>query len=700
MHLYDELNEIPVPDFGHPDGYRVYMNYPVGNGQTKKLYIGQYARKAEGTFYANENFRLYCPKEWAAAYEKENAPHYQYNVGMYAMTLAVSHSAGLYPALHEAFGPLYGNMLLDFAMYSIMERSNVAYRFKPAMEHEVIFSKERKDDDWLSQAFNSLITIDMIHQFRILWVRECRRRGIQKVWISLDGTNNDCECRISELPCKAENKSGTNKTAVSYMYAVDAVDGRPVTFFTYYGDEVDPKAFAEMCEFLTNSGLEIEGVILDRGFLTHAVLELIASHNLQFVIMLKNDTYAHTHMVIEHGEEIYWNVEHLVGTDGLFGISDGPRKIFKDYEDSAYVNLFFDAKNGSGRKITFTNKLYQAIQDAQAMADAGMEPAFTNGMDAYLRAEKIPEEGRKEPGQSSQHAAGAATTYRILPTDLCNRILYKKGFESIASSRDLGPKEANRVYRLRDSSEKQYMICKSMEGGRVFRVHTTEGIQSKGLACFVASILRREISLACEKNGQKPSIMFPQIERPALALMGNGTYKYISNMKEPLEKLFESVGFTTEDFETIAGEVNEREKARGKGVSQYHRTPEEIRKAHSRLKASSRASAQNSEEPELPSGDDRIIKPTRRPGRPPGSKNKKTLEREAAQKQNPVESQKAKRKPGRPPGSKNKKTLAREAAGTGTSPKRKKGRPVGSKDKSPRKRRTRKELQEARKDKE
>ena len=74
MHLYDELNEIPVPDFAHPDGYRVYMNYPVGNGQTRKLYIGQYARKEEGTFYANENFRLYCPGEWAAAYEKENAP--------------------------------------------------------------------------------------------------------------------------------------------------------------------------------------------------------------------------------------------------------------------------------------------------------------------------------------------------------------------------------------------------------------------------------------------------------------------------------------------------------------------------------------------------------------------------------------------------------------------------------------------------
>lgn len=175
--------------------------------------------------------------------------------------------------------------------------------------------------------------------------------------------------------------------------------------------------------------------------------------------------------------------------------------------------------------------------------------------------------------QEGKVSSEGTPAYRVIPTDLCNKVLYKKGFESIASSQDLGPKETNRIYHLRDSLEKQYMVIKSMEGGRVFRIHTDEGILSKGLACFVASILRREISIACEAIGQKPSLMFPQIERPALVLMGNGTYKYINNMLETTGNLFASVGCTEEDFETIAGEVNEREKSRGKGVSQYHRTP-------------------------------------------------------------------------------------------------------------------------------
>ena len=66
------------------------------------------------------------------------------------------------------------------------------------------------------------------------------------------------------------------------------------------------------------------------------------------------------------------------------------------------------------------------------------------------------------------------------------------------------------------------------------------------------------------------------------------------------------------------------------------------------------------------------VMPKRKPGRPRGSKNKKTLEREAHAVDTP------KRKPGRPKGSKNKKTLEREAL----LQKRKPGRPKGSKNKA------------------
>lgn len=73
----------------------------------------------------------------------------------------------------------------------------------------------------------------------------------------------------------------------------------------------------------------------------------------------------------------------------------------------------------------------------------------------------------------------------------------------------------------------------------------------------------------------------------------------------------------------------------------------------------------------LQKDDSDAIKPKRKPVRPKGSKNKKTLEREA----NAIDI--PKRKPGRPKGSKNKKTLEREAM----LQKRRPGRPKGSMNK-------------------
>ena len=117
--------------------------------------------------------------------------------------------------------------------------------------------------------------------------------------------------------------------------------------------------------------------------------------------------------------------------------------------------------------------------------------------------------------------------------------------------------------------------------------------------------------------------------------------------------LFEYFGCKQEDFETIAGDINERENApNGKGVSQYHRTPEEIRQAHMYLRNAPKRNDKKTESLPLdtPTDDDKELKPVRRE-RPLGSKNKNTLEKEAQEAANPSQE---KRNRGRPKRSKNK----------------------------------------------
>ena len=90
-----------------------------------------------------------------------------------------------------------------------------------------------------------------------------------------------------------------------------------------------------------------------------------------------------------------------------------------------------------------------------------------------------------------------------------------------------------------------------------------------------------------------------------------------------------------------------------------------------------------------------------RRSRPPGRKNNKTLQSEAAELAVGKQAgQPPRRGPGRPPGRKNNKTLEREAreltSGNLPAQKRKRGRPAGSRDSIPRRRRTKAEIEQLR----
>ena len=106
---------------------------------------------------------------------------------------------------------------------------------------------------------------------------------------------------------------------VSYIWAVSALDGLPVTFAVNDGSTSDSKAFDEIITFLKAYGITVKGVILDKGFATHPVIQKIIENEYEFVTNLTDDSHATKGMIDEYSEEIYWNIEHLAGKGGLFG---------------------------------------------------------------------------------------------------------------------------------------------------------------------------------------------------------------------------------------------------------------------------------------------------------------------------------------------------------------------------------------------
>lgn len=338
-HIFWELHEIPRPYesyINHSDG-RVFIMNDDGFGNRKRKVIGR--ATSETMMHPNELYKYLYPSLWKEYYGEMELPEHELHAGLYALALGIGYKTNLYPILHEVYGPLYGNAIMDYAMYSILERTDTSQLFPDRMAQQVLFSKEVYSDSWFSDLFRKQMTGNANYQFKIRWIKDSVSSGVTKVWLSIDGSNNDCTVSRSDLSEHGNTKSHTNSRIVSYIGAVSAKDGRPVTYFVNNGGMADCKAFQEIAAFLKSTGIEIEGVIIDRGFCTHDVLQTIKECGCPYIVMLKSDNYGHTQMMAEFADTIRWKVPYVVNNKGMFGIADR-KQIFGQYPEEAYITCF------------------------------------------------------------------------------------------------------------------------------------------------------------------------------------------------------------------------------------------------------------------------------------------------------------------------------------------------------------------------
>ena len=372
--------------------------------------------------------------------------------------------------------------ILDYAMFSVMHRSDVTQIYEPTMRKEVLFANKLYSDSWYSRFFSKKISEDQHHLFRIKWVEHLVKNGLQHVWISIDGSNNDCEVRNSFLAKYGFPKShNSNKKIVGYMYAVDAETGQPVTYFVYDGSVPDCQAFQKMAAFLRGFNITIDGIILDRGFAVEEVFRTIAENKWNYVIMLPTDISGHTEMVKEYQETIRWKSKYMMDDEVLFGISD-TKRIFSTHERTSTICTYFDGANGSIQSVRLSKQILASKKRITKAIKNGSRASVPRNLRKYLSIE-----GEGPERKLIEHH------------NEWDKCMAGKGFFSLAVSDDITPNRANKLYKMRDTSETQFCILKSQEGGHTSRVHKTEGIYSKFAILFIASIIRYEIEKSCKQ---------------------------------------------------------------------------------------------------------------------------------------------------------------------------------------------------------
>lgn len=584
----------------------------------KRITIGWLNDTSGKTMNPNTNYTVRYPGEFERASFGKAAPITK-RIGLYVCTLACGVSTGLYDVLVRCCGPEHANRIMDYAMYSMLYKTNVARDFELMMRDQLLFSGEPRSDSWISDFFSKQISGDEIERFKTEWAHVCQKNVKRKVWLCIDGSNSDCASEEVEYAEKGKAKSRRNTNIYSYMYAVDAADGTPITYQLYRGGRVDSKALSEMAECLRAYDIEVEGVILDRGFCDIECFRLILDSGYRYIMMMKENTYGFASQLSRHGKELANNI-YYYAAPGIFALTDRGR-IFQKFAHEPYITLVYDAVNGSERVRHLTGKVFSEIDKAIEAVERGKKPSINVRLKKYIRASTSP------------------PFFKVNEEELQKEI-DTKGFSAIAASDDFGAVEVLRKYDMRDASEKQYMILKTQLGYHVARSHQTAGVRSRHFAAFVAGIIRNEIKKHCKSLEYELTKAIREMNFLAIQRMPDQTYMAVRNANSRQIALLDRLGLWESDLDYFA--IQETERISGTSISQVAHMPpphegekrQEKKRGRGRPKGSTKKKAE--EEP----------KEKQKPGRPKGATNRQKQGEEMSG---------IRRGPGRPKGSKNKK---------------------------------------------
>ena len=650
---YNILVDIP-PDAHRCSDNRVYVVLEkryfkdVQYNKDDRAWLGKAVSDTQ--MHPNETYKIMYP-ETLKGVPHLNVPIYVKRTGMYAASLAIGERTGLYEDLINNFGPRSANLIMDYATYSIITKSNVAKDFETEMADKMLFLGESYSDSWINDQFNDVISDNQIQAFKNAWLKHFNSEELANVWLCIDGSNDNCEADIDEAE-HGKAKSHKNIDIISFLYAVTET-GVPVFSQIYRGSRVDCQGIKEMLAIMEGIGIKPKGFILDRGFCDENCIRLLQEGHHEFVIMMKENTSGFQELLEKYQSEIRLRWKYAIGR-GLFGASDRVR-LFKRPSLETDASIIWDGKNGVDRINYLIDGLMEAIQAAEIEIRKGALPRIPEKYKAYMRI---------KPN-------GDTLELEVLEGVIQSEI-EGKGFYGLVTSRPMAAKEANDVYDLRDCSEKQYSLMKTQLGDSAFRAHNLHRIAVREVIAFVASVIRHEIMRKC--RNAKPSIdtntAIKELNLINMNLIGNNRYQVIHNQCRRQKEIMALLGITDDNLDHIAAyETNRLNQKAVHPVQSLSSTAAETAGNGGKTSSGSVDSRMRSHKSDAKTDEGDVNLTNKRgPGRPKGSRNKpKSAGPE------PV----PKRGPGRPKGSKNKP----KSAGAEPTPKRGPGRPKGSKNK-------------------
>lgn len=532
--------------------YSYEHNYSSEKGYTvpKSTSIGKCTDDEPDLMYPNTNFLKFFPSEELP--ETKGGAHRSgcLRIGTY---LVLRRIIAEYP-LDEMIGNIIGKnsgLFLDLAVYSIIAENNAGQYYPDyAFNHPLFTDRMKIYSDSKVSAFINSITGDQSRAFLDEWNE--KQDHSQKIYISYDSTNKNCQAGDIDFVEYGHPKEDTGAPVINYSVAYDRNNAKPLYYEDYPGSIVDVSQLQYMLEKAGGYGYKNVGFILDRGYFSKENIHYMDKYGYEFVIMMKGMKELVKSLVLEVKGTFEEDRRYSIRDYKVSGITV-KKQLYPSDEKERYFHIFYNDRKRSSE--------HEAIE---AKIDRMAECLHKHEGTKY----EIKGSGFAKYFDLIYYNKGKKDEKFMYGRELCdviNEEIRLCGYFVIITSEKMTAAQALELYKSRDASEKLFRGDKSYLGNKSFRVHTSESVHAKIFIEFVALIIRSRfytcLKEQMQKNGKKNYMTVPaairELEKIELIRQSDREYRMDYAVTATQKEILKAFNMTAANIRTQASVMNE-----------------------------------------------------------------------------------------------------------------------------------------------
>lgn len=532
--------------------YSYEHNYSSEKGYTvpKSTSIGKCTDDEPDLMYPNTNFLKFFPSEELP--ETKGGAHRSgcLRIGTYLVLRRIIAEYHLDEMIGNIIGKNSG-LFLDLAVYSIIAENNAGQYYPDyAFNHPLFTDRMKIYSDSKVSAFINSITGDQSRAFLDEWNE--KQDHSQKIYISYDSTNKNCQAGDIDFVEYGHPKEDTGAPVINYSVAYDRNNAKPLYYEDYPGSIVDVSQLQYMLEKAGGYGYKNVGFILDRGYFSKENIHYMDKYGYEFVIMMKGMKELVKSLVLEVKGTFEEDRRYSIRDYKVSGITV-KKQLYPSDEKERYFHIFYNDRKRSSEHEAIEAKIDRMAECLHKHEGTKYE---IKGSDFAKYFDLIYyNKGKKDE----------KFMYGRELCDVINEEIRLCGYFVIITSEKMTAAQALELYKSRDASEKLFRGDKSYLGNKSFRVHTSESVHAKIFIEFVALIIRSRfytcLKEQMQKNGKKNYMTVPaairELEKIELIRQSDREYRMDYAVTATQKEILKAFNMTAANIRTQASVMNE-----------------------------------------------------------------------------------------------------------------------------------------------